>query len=133
MKNLRAKKPVFTLLVVLSVLMTSASYEECECKSDHADSCNAEARTVKKASNEIGFVAYNEEEGKWMIVRSIAGTYDSQDLGILCDSLSLPEEFRQIGMRVLFSGEYKNYNKDPKGLLAGQTFYYLHLSTIEEE
>lgn len=125
-------KNTFRLFTVTLIFFASVSCQETECterRDCSTDPCSS--RTVKEVSNVPGFVAYHEEESKWMIVHSIAGTFDSQDLGILCDSL--PKEFQQIGTKVLFSGEYKSYDKDARPPLSGQTFYYLHLSTIKNE
>lgn len=122
-------KNSFRLFTVTLFFLISVSCEETDCMGVNTDPCSSQ--TVKEVSNELGFVAYHEGESKWMIVHSIAGTFDSQDLGLICDSL--PKEFQQIGTRVLFSGEYKSYDKDTRPPLSGQTFYYLRIYTIENE
>ncbi len=123
-KNLFGQKKAFIALLIL-VICLSCKETECE---DCKGVCNPKAKTVKEVSNQIGSVSYSEQESKWLIIVSQDGTYDSQDLGIVCDSL--PGDFQQIGMSVLFSGEYKAYDGNPSGPLPGQIYYYLFLSHI---
>lgn len=129
-QNIYVIRYFFILLFMVFVLAPFFSCSESECTDCNNFPCNLKAKTVKEASNQIGFVAYSEHESKWLIIVSQTGTYDSQDLGIVCNDL--PENFQQIGMKVLFSGEYKEYDKDPNGPLPGQTYYYLFISNISK-
>lgn len=118
----------FRLFTVTLIFLASVSCQETEC-AGRGDCNTCSSRTVKEVSNRPGRVSYHEEESKWMIVHSVEGTFDSQDLGILCDSL--PKEFQQIGTKVLFSGEFKSYDKDARPPIPGQTFYYLYISQLK--
>lgn len=115
------------IIILLAGLFIACSNDDCEC----AGPCNPQSSTVERVINQSGFIAFHEDEDRWMIIAGKPGTvttFDTQYLGILCDSL--PETFQEIGMRVEFSGEYKRYDKDPSGPIPGQTYYYLFLSQI---
>ena len=115
------------IIVLLAGLFIACENNECDC----VGSCLSQSPTVDKVTNQRGWIAFHEEEDRWMIMAGkpgIPATFDTQYLGILYDSL--PETFQEIGMRVEFSGEYKRYDKDPIGPIPGQTYYYLFLSHI---
>ena len=94
-----------------------------DCQTDY---CQTQSRVIKSVTNETGRVFYNQFEQRYMIIVS-TGTYDSQDVGLLCD---LPAEFRHDGLRIIFSGSYRAMCNRPPVFFAGQTYYYLQISTI---
>lgn len=77
-----------------------------------------------------GQVWFNTTLQEYAIYVSVSGTYDTQCVGVPC---SLPEELKKDGAQVVFSGAFKDYGKEPAGLVAGQTYYYLDLSEIREK
>lgn len=84
---------------------------------------------MKKVVDERGIVSFDNVVDKWIIAVSIEGTYDSQDVGIVCDDL--PDEFQEVGRWVIFSGEYKKYAGEQKPPFPGQVYYYLFISNIK--
>lgn len=91
-------------------------------------SCDPQKNTVKEVTDQSGSINYSQEEKKWLIIVSIPNTYDSQDIGIVCTGL--PKKFQEVGREVLFSGEYKEKCDETKGMLPEQTYFYLHITEI---
>lgn len=92
-------------------------------------SCDPQKNTVRAVTDQSGSIGYSQEEEKWLIIVAIPNTYDSQDIGIVCTGL--PEKFQEIGRKVTFSGEYKEKCDKTKGVLPGQTYFYLHVTEID--
>lgn len=89
--------------------------------------CGVPNSSVKKVSGQAGKVYYNTYEKAYTIVVTIPGTFDSQDIGVLCN---IPQELKTDGLSVKFDGEYRKYDKQPSVVIGGQKFYYLLLSKV---
>lgn len=83
---------------------------------------------IKPVSNSKGMVWFNSSINSYIIYVGIEGTYDSQDVGVVCN---LPTKYQVNGLKVIFSGKYFKYQKDVLQKLPGQTYYNLELSKIE--
>lgn len=130
------EKLKITVLILFGLSMLTAF----GCEKDEALSkedgcgfapCDPRKKTVKEVTDQVGRIGYIEKEKKekkWIIIVSIPQTYDSQDLGIVCGDLA--EEFQEVGKMVKFTGKYKDKCDDNRGILPGQTYYYLHVSEI---
>lgn len=94
--------------------------------------CNSDRKTVSKFSDASGFVQFNQFSQDYALYASVPGTYDSQDIGLPCN---LPEEFKKDGLKVKFSGKYKELAVKPSPnqvpIFAGQVYYYLEISKIQ--
>ena len=82
----------------------------------------------KSVTNTEGIIYYNTQEKAFNIVVTIPNTYDSQDIGFVCE---LPENLKQDGAKVIISGDYRGYGK--QAAIGGQKYYYLSLSKIEKK
>lgn len=122
--------------ICLCILIFSVSFIQLSCNSEKG--LNAKGKLVdgicgsgkieKSVSNTEGIVYYNTEEKAFNIVVTIPNTYDSQDIGFVCE---LPENLEQDGTKVIFSGDYRDYGKH--AAIGGQEYYYLTLSKIEKK
>ena len=118
-----------SIIVICSFL--ALTFFKCDNENGGCDpACDPSRKTVKEAADKEGRMDYSQEENKWLIIAASSPvTYDSQDMGLVCSDLE--EGFRQVGIKVKFSGEYKEKCADNKGDFPGQTYYYLHISEIE--
>jgi len=82
---------------------------------------------VKSVTEAKGFVWYDEQVKSYAIFAGIPGTFDGQDIGIVCD---LPEQFEVEATAVTFSGNYYQ-NSEFVSQMPGQTYYYLELTNVE--
>jgi hypothetical protein len=122
MKNFRSG------FLVLSFFFL-ASYQSCTTKSVDAELselCPDAGKFVKKVESVTGLVQFDSTRQQYLIQRAIPGTYDSVDVGYLCN---LPEEFRQPGLKVEFSGSYYENDEVPASF-AGLENYYLTVSKL---
>ncbi len=83
-----------------------------------------------EVTNSEGTVSYWDANGlnKYTINVYIEGTIDGLTTGIVDD---LPEDFRTVGLSVIFSGKYEKSSDNPQPILGGQSVYSLTLSSIE--
>lgn len=115
------------LCVVLALI--SPACKQSDCAEYDSVPCHPEAETVKTVSNQTGIVAFDSVLNQWLITAAINGTYDSQDIGIVCNDL--PEAYQRIGERVVFSGAYQSYSGDIRPSVGGQVYYYLFIGAID--
>lgn len=82
---------------------------------------------IKTSKNVEGTIWFNQSLNVYAIYIGISGTYDSQDVGIVCN---LPDKYKVDGQKILFSGNYAKYDKDVAQKIPGQTFYIIELTKI---
>ena len=119
---------MLTALPFIPIAFASVGCSQSDCDECNDVPCNSSAKTVKEVVDERGIVSFDTFSDNWLIVVSIDGTYDSQDVGIVCNDLS--EEFKEEGKWVIFSGEYKKYAGERRPPFPGQVYYYLFISNI---
>ena len=120
--NHRRMKNFFGLL---GLLIFGSSCEE----TPWTDTLCADGPIAKTVADATGIVSFDSTFNAWLILVSIEGTYDAQDVGILCEEL--PEEVREVGKRVRFEGAYQTYTGNRRPPIAGQTYYHLAVADIE--
>ena len=117
------KVPIFCLLAML--LCTAETCEKTEvskaAEALPSESCGTDKKTVKTVSNIEGKIEFESVLQQYSIRRTIPGTYDSQDIGLLCGTI--PQNLQQVGTKVLFSGAYKEYDKPSPATIGGVTYY----------
>ena len=82
---------------------------------------------VKSVADTEGTVWYDTQAKAYSIFVGIKGTYDSQDIGIVCNP---PENFNTEGLKVIFNGNYYKC-EDFVPLIPGQKYYHLELTKIK--
>lgn len=82
---------------------------------------------VKTVSGVSGTIWFDSQAQAFAIFRGIDGTYDSQDVGVVCN---LPDSYKSEGIKVVFSGKYFE-NKVLISQIGGQEYYNLELTRIE--
>lgn len=85
-------------------------------------------KILKSAKDRTGKVYYNSLEKKYAIHASERGTYDSQDIGFLCNP---PDSLKKDGLSVTFDGDYYAYEKDRVAPVGGATYYYLQIMKLK--
>ena len=79
--------------------------------------CDIAGPVISRAKNFVGTVLYyghpeyHGNTGMYCIIYSVANTADSQIFGYVCN---MPNQFKQKGLQVMFSGEYYHAYKDIK-------------------
>ena len=126
--NIIMKTITKMVLIVISIIMMGSGCEKDQSNID-IKSCNL-SNMVKPASNLRGTVWFKSSINSYAIYVGVEGSYDSQDVGIVCN---LPEKYQVDGLKIMFSGKYFKYEKDIFQQLPGQTYYILELSKIELE
>lgn len=88
-------------------------------------------KEVKAVEDVTAMVIFNPWAEKFVIRKGIDGTYDSVDVGLLCE---LPEEYQEHGLRIIFSGVYYDIEEDLRKQMGwripGETYYILKLKSI---
>ena len=99
-----------------------------------ATPCDVAGPVISRAKNFVGTVLYyghpeyHGNTGMYCILYSVPNTIDSRIYGYVCN---MPDKFKQIGLEVLFSGDYYHAYKDIRHTgRDGQTLLYLRLETI---
>ena len=130
--NSQNKKQYLTITsgALLLVVMTfiNSACQQSDCVACDTVPCHPDAKTAKRVVDQRGLVAFDIVLNRWVVIVSIEGTYDSQDVGIVCDNL--PEAYQQEGEWVIFSGTYKRYSGEDRPPFPGQVYYYLFVSSI---
>lgn len=122
MKNLRLLRGVPTLFFLILLLACTTK----RINTEGSEPCQNAGKFVKKVESVIGRMNFDSTRQQYAIQRAIPGTYDSVDMGYLCN---LPEEFRQPGLKVEFSGSYYENDEVPASF-AGLENYYLTVTKI---
>lgn len=86
-------------------------------------------KIVKKVKDQKGIVYYHPDEQRLAVYVTIPGTYDSQDVGFICENL----ETLKDGLSITFSGNYFSYEKDRKPPVGGQKYYFLEVENFKIE
>ncbi len=112
-------------LIIASIIMMGNG-----CKDDELNieikSCNL-SNIIKTTSDLEGTIWFNSPLNSYAIYVGIAGSYDSQDVGIACN---LPEKYKIDGQKIIFSGNYAKYDKVVPQKIPGQTYYVIELTRI---
>ena len=121
-------KLIFTY-VLSALLLLASSCRQCgesPTPTVTSESCASDKQAVKTVTNGEGTIGFEPTLQQYYIRRAIPGSYDSVDFGMLCGTV--PASLQVVGNKVLFSGTYKPYDKQPPYGPAGRTFYYLEVS-----
>ena len=117
----------FSLLIFLTLFVS--------CKDDKesavlfgSQECRSDGKIVKSVNNQKGIIFYHAGEGKYGISYGITGTYDSVDVGFLCE---IPDSLQKTGLQVVFSGNFFPFDKKLPANLAGLTYYYLDVTDLK--
>lgn len=119
-------KTIFACCLLSGLLVASSGCQKCEqAPAITSESCASDKQPVKTVTNVEGMIGYEPTLQQYYVRRAIPGTYDSVDFGMLCGTV--PASLRGVGNKVLFSGTYKPYDKQPPYGPAGRSFYYLEV------
>lgn len=122
MKTVRFVWVVPTLFFLVSLLGCTTKNVDAEI----SEQCPDAGKFAKKVESVIGRMKFDSTRQQYAIQRAIPGTYDSVDVGYVCN---LPEGFRQTGLKVEFSGSYYENDEVPRSF-GGLENYYLTVTNI---
>lgn len=109
------------LLLLLTVILLLSHCDD----DDKSKDCD-KTTFVKTVVNTSGTVRFSTTMDAYVIITTIQGTIDSQDIGVVCN---LQKELQQEELEVAFDGNYFQYS-GPVPEVAGQEYYYLVLDKI---
>ena len=96
--------------------------------------CDIAGPVISRAKDFVGTVVYyghpgyHGNTGMYCILHSVPNTADNRIYGYVCN---MPDKFKQIGLDVIFSGDYYHAYKDIKHTgRDGQALMYLRLESI---
>ena len=97
---------------LLSTLLLTVS----SCKKDQevratCGSCAPQSQAVKTVTDAEGIVGFDATSQQYYISKHEPGTYDVVDVGVVCRAL--PQNLQTTGLKVFFSGIYKQYGRQP--------------------
>lgn len=115
-------KFIFLCIVMLNMSMTGCNKEKTTV-GPNGDKCFS-GKAIKSVKEKKGLVYYHSQEELYAIYVSIPGTFDSQDIGFICE---VPDDLKKDGLIVYFSGSYYSYKEDRKPPVAGAKYYFLDL------
>ncbi len=111
--QIHTMKPINCILLCLGLfcLLTCASKSvapgiQLDMKETECGAC----KVLKKISRETGIVRYDADERKYAVVVTVPNTYDSQNVGFVCN---LPASLQKEGVSINFDGEYRPHGKKP--------------------
>jgi len=123
-------------LLLICVLLLSCQERELEPEADLSISdeipiCDP-AEEAKTVTNVRGIVLYDDWFEDYIITRGIPGTYDSVDIGLVCE---LPEEYRRDGLKIEFSGTYHQIEEEKKKeipvRIIGEEYFILEINELQ--
>lgn len=122
-------KKLKLILVCFSMLAMSMS----QCGSDEVglgtahESCFS-GKPSKSVKDRKGVVYYDSEEKLWAVHAAHPGTYDSVDVGYICDKL---DSLKKEGLVITFDGDFFPFKYDKKAVFVGTDYYYLDITKFK--
>lgn len=89
--------------------------------------CHIFGPVVSQLTSKQGTITYREGIPLYSITYGIENTFDSKWIGYVCN---MPDKFKHIGLKVIFSGKYYHAYKYIERKTAGETNLYLQLDSI---
>lgn len=115
------------ILIWISIL--TMSFSSCTDKAPIIQNEDCMSGKIQKSvKDRSGKVYYNSLEKKYAIHVSEQGTFDSQDIGFLCNP---PDSLKKDGLAVTFDGDYYAYEKGRVAPIGGATYYYLQILKLK--
>ena len=115
------------LIWLAALTMNFSSCQQKDSVSPLDEGC-FEGEILKSAKDKTGTIHFNSYEEKYAVSVSFTGTYDSQDIGFLCNP---PDSLKQEGLSVTFDGDYYTYEKGKVAPVGGATYYYLNILKLK--
>lgn len=110
------------------ILCASGCNKEKDTLKPSAENCHS-GKIVKSVRNQKGIVQSNAAGDQYSISVHIPGTYDSVDVGFICEASAIP---KQAGLKIYVSGNYYAYTGDEKtGYPAGVELYLLDVTSFK--
>ena len=104
-------KRIKLIILFITCLITTT------CDKESNSTCSGSYLKINSLTDVSGLVGFDSTTNKYFITKSIDGTYDSFYTLYPCD---LSEEYKQITLKVLFSGDLFNGDDLPEPQFPGQ-------------
>ena len=110
------KRIKLSILFVACLITTT-----CEKESTNS-SCSDSYVKIQSLTDVSGLIGFDSTTNRYFITKSIEGTYDSFYTLYPCD---LSEEYQQVSLKVMFSGDLYNGEELPEPQFPGQEIYHI--------
>lgn len=120
-----------SVLLFFISLLFCVSCQDAEMDSGEGEiDCGSSAKVVKKVRNQEGVLHYNEFLKRHTISVDKPNTYDSQDVGLVCNhQINLDFPGIEEGLSVVFNGKFRE--SEMASPFPGTTYYELEIQKIE--
>jgi hypothetical protein len=112
------KKIKLTILFITCLITTT-------CDKEHITStCSDSYVKIQSMTNKSGLIGFDSAKNKYFITKSIDGTYDSFYTLYPCE---LSEEYQQVTLKIIFSGDLYTGEDLPEPQFPGQEIYHIDI------
>lgn len=87
----------------------------------------SEKAFVRSVKNVEGIISYHSDRNEYAIHSAIQGTYDSVEIGFICN---MPDSLKIAGLKVRFAGNYFEYDKAENPPFGGSSYHYLDITEV---
>ena len=115
------------LCLVVAGLTTQQACTEQKVDPISSANCPEAGAFAKEVKSVTGLVGYFKPKDLYFL-QVATSNLDALDLGFVCN---LPDEYKEEGLQITFSGKYYHLKESLK-LTAGSSSYYLDLSQLEK-
>ena len=115
------KKIKLTILFIVCFITTTCD------KEPTTSTCSDSYIKIQSMSNVSGLIGFNSSTNKYFITKSIDGTYDSFYTLYPCD---LAEEYKQVNLKVIFSGDLYSGDDLTEPQFPGQEIYHIDVKEL---
>jgi hypothetical protein len=115
------------ILLLISIISIWGCYKKPDIVLPNGEKC-FQGEALKKVKDQRGMIVYSEQDSTYAIQAGIPGSYDSVDIGYLCEESDI---LKQPGTFIKFSGRYYKYTKEQPLTFVGFTYYYLDITDYQ--
>lgn len=119
--------PFYCSVLLLSIIGCSDGKEDISPEKAESQTCFS-GKSLKKVKSQKGTIYYDAYEKRFAVYVTIPGTFDSQDVGFLCDNLDI---LKKDNLLITFTGEYHSYLEGRKPPVGGQNYYFLDIQKFK--
>ena len=110
--------------------VTTMSFSGCEDKTSaepQTENC-LNGKVLKSVQNKTGTIYFNTTEKRYAVHVSEQGTFDTQDIGFLCNPA---DSLKVEGLKIIFDGDYYAYEKGRVAPVGGAMYFFLNIVKLK--
>lgn len=115
------------LILFAATTMSFSSCDDTKSAEPQIQDC-INGKVLKNVQNQSGTIHFNSVEKRYAVHVSKQGTYDTQDIGFLCNP---PDSLKIEGTKITFDGDYYAYEKGRVAPIGGATYFFLNILKLK--